>query len=147
MGRSFACSIGRGGIGEKRGEGDGITPRGVWGIAAVMSRYDRGLRLGASIGPLDRWCDAPAHPRYNQPVRALWPPFSTERMRRADPLYDIVAVLDFNSEGVPGTGSAIFLHVWRKPRHPTEGCIAFARPDLQWILARWQPSSRVVVQA
>jgi L,D-peptidoglycan transpeptidase YkuD (ErfK/YbiS/YcfS/YnhG family) len=48
---------------------------------------------------------------------------------------------------VPGRGSAIFLHVWRKPRHPTAGCIAFARDDLAWILAHWQRASRVVARA
>jgi L,D-peptidoglycan transpeptidase YkuD (ErfK/YbiS/YcfS/YnhG family) len=47
---------------------------------------------------------------------------------------------------VPGRGSAIFLHVWRRPRHPTAGCIAFARADLAFILARWTPRSRVVVR-
>jgi L,D-peptidoglycan transpeptidase YkuD (ErfK/YbiS/YcfS/YnhG family) len=67
-------------------------------------------------------------------------------MFRADPLYDLVAVLDWNRRPVvPGRGSAIFLHLWRKPRHPTAGCIAFRGADLAWILARWTPRSRVVV--
>ena len=42
-------------------------------------------------------------------------------------------------------GSAIFLHLWRGPRRPTAGCIAFRRRDLEWILARWNPRRRVVV--
>ena len=32
------------------------------------------------------------------------------------------------------------------PRHPTAGCIAFARADLAWVLARWSRRSRVVVR-
>ncbi len=73
--------------------------------------------------------------------------FGCEALRRADPLYDLVGVLDFNrGPVVAGAGSAIFLHVWRKPRHPTEGCIAFARGDLVRILAGWTPRSRVVVR-
>jgi L,D-peptidoglycan transpeptidase YkuD (ErfK/YbiS/YcfS/YnhG family) len=47
---------------------------------------------------------------------------------------------------VAGRGSAIFLHVWRRPRHPTAGCIAFRRADLAWILARWTPRCRVAVE-
>jgi L,D-peptidoglycan transpeptidase YkuD (ErfK/YbiS/YcfS/YnhG family) len=73
-------------------------------------------------------------------------PFRHEALRRADPVYDLVAVLDWNRRpAVPGAGSAIFLHVWRGPRRRTEGCIAFRRRDLAWILLRWTPRSRVVV--
>ena len=69
-------------------------------------------------------------------------------MARGDGLYDLCGVTDHNAcPVVPGMGSAIFVHLWRKPRHPTAGCIAFRRPDLAWILARWQPGrSRLVVR-
>ena len=93
------------------------------------------------------WCDAPGHPDYNQQVRL---PFeaSHERMRRGDRLYDVVLVLDHNRHPpVPGAGSAIFVHCWRGPRRPTEGCIAFERADLLWILERWDMGrDRVVVR-
>ncbi len=146
-GRRFACAVGRGGIGVKRGEGDGITPAGVHRLEAVLVRRDRLRFAGASaIGPRDGWSDDPRDPDYN--CRVLRPHrFGCEALRRADPLYDLVGVLDFNRGPVGrGAGSAIFLHVWRKPRHPTEGCIAFARPDLLRILAGWTPWSRVVVR-
>lgn len=62
-------------------------------------------------------------------------------------MYDLVAVLDWNRRPVvAGRGSAIFLHVWRKPRHPTAGCVVFRPGDLAWILARWTPRDRVVVR-
>ena len=62
-------------------------------------------------------------------------------------MYDLVAVTDWNRHpAVKGRGSAIFLHVWRKPRHPTAGCVAFRRGDLSWILARWTARDRVVVR-
>jgi L,D-peptidoglycan transpeptidase YkuD (ErfK/YbiS/YcfS/YnhG family) len=146
-GRALPCAIGRGGIGDKRGEGDGITPAGVHRIEAVLRRADRGPTGGArAIGPRDGWSDDPRDPGYNAPVRRPHR-FRHEALRRADRLYDAVAVLDWNRHPpVPGRGSAIFLHLWRKPRHPTEGCIAFARRDLDWILARWTPRSRVVVR-
>jgi L,D-peptidoglycan transpeptidase YkuD (ErfK/YbiS/YcfS/YnhG family) len=40
-GRSLPCATGRGGIGAKRGEGDGITPAGRHRIEALLWRPDR----------------------------------------------------------------------------------------------------------
>jgi L,D-peptidoglycan transpeptidase YkuD (ErfK/YbiS/YcfS/YnhG family) len=151
-GRTFPCSIGRGGIGVKQGEGDGITPIGRWRIAEFGYRADR-LREPAAglthhkIGPRDKWSDDPRDPAYNHRVTTHNHPFSHESLRRPDPLYDMYAVLDFNwPDSVAGAGSAIFLHLWRKPRHPTEGCVAFAPDILRYILATWQPSARVVIR-
>ncbi len=155
-GRRFACAVGRGGIGAKRAEGDGVTPVGRHRVEAVFGRRDRGWnRAGKrlenglpsrAIGPRDGWSDDPADPDYNRLVRRPHR-FGHEALRRADPQYDLVAVLDWNRyPPLPGRGSAIFLHVWRRPRQPTAGCIAFRRSDLAWILARWTPLSRVVVQ-
>ncbi len=146
-GRWFPCATGRGGIGAKRAEGDGITPAGVHRIEAVLARPDRLRWPGArGIGPRDGWSDDPRDPAYNCPVQ-LPRRFGHEVLRRPDGLYDLVAVLDWNRDPVvQGRGSAIFLHVWRKPRFPTAGCVAFRRGDLEWILARWTPRSRVVIR-
>ncbi|WP_118133417.1 L,D-transpeptidase family protein [Oceanicella sp. SM1341] len=148
LGRSFPCSVGRGGIGQKCCEGDGITPRGVWHLGEVMARPDRGgFAPGATpIGPRDLWSDDPADPAYNTAVRAPHP-HSHEALRRPDGLYDLVGALDYNwPVAVAGAGSAIFLHVWRGPRKPTAGCVAFRRDDLGWILQRWSPRSRVIIR-
>lgn len=144
-GRRFPCAVGRGGIGAKRAEGDGVTPVGRHRVEAVLHRADRLRAAGRRIGPGDGWSDDPADPDYNRAVRRPHP-YGCEALRRADPQYDLVAVLDWNrTPVVAGRGSAIFLHVWRRPRHPTAGCVAFRRTDLAWILARWTPRSRVVV--
>jgi len=151
-GRSFSCSIGRGGIGRKRGEGDGITPRGSFQIMGAGFRADRISPPRSPIpmlpiGPADIWSDDASDPAYNHGFRARAHPFSHERLFRADPLYDVFAILDFNWPlAVPGRGSAIFLHHWRRPRYPTEGCIAFAPTDLAFILAHWTAQSRVVIR-
>ena len=148
-GRRFACSTGRGGIGPKLAEGDGITPIGRYRLAQVFCRSDRvSLRGATPIGRHWVWSDDPGDPAYNSlrtwPARTL----SHERMHRADRLYDLVGVLDYNLDTPrAGAGSAIFLHVWRGPRVPTAGCIAFARRDLSWILARWTAQDRVVIAA
>ena len=156
LGRRFPCATGRGGIGVKTGEGDGVTPMVSHRIEAVFWRMERiwnpyGLRMASfpvnfrPIGLRDGWSDDPADPAYNDLVQRPHR-FSHEAMRRADPMYDLVAVLDWNrAPVVPGRGSAIFLHVWRGPRRPTAGCVAFRRDDLRWILAHWRPESRVVI--
>jgi L,D-peptidoglycan transpeptidase YkuD (ErfK/YbiS/YcfS/YnhG family) len=151
-GRAFPCSVGSGGIGVKQGEGDGITPVGLWRIGGVAYRADRMpdplLPIPThSISPADIWSDDPRDPDYNHGLAVRNHPFSHERLFRADPLYDLFAVLDFNwPSAVPGAGSAIFLHSWRKPRHPTAGCVAFAPSVLLHILKTWEPRSQVIIR-
>ncbi|WP_107845783.1 L,D-transpeptidase family protein [Litoreibacter ponti] len=149
MGRSFASSIGKGGITARKQEGDGATPEGVHRFVGMLYRPDRMERptdWAKPIGPSDLWSDDGADPDYNHMVRAPHP-FSHERLSRADPLYDLILITDWNwPYSVPGRGSAIFVHRWRKPRHPTEGCVAFAPEDLLWIARRLRPQSRLIVR-
>ncbi|MEQ9260026.1 MAG: L,D-transpeptidase family protein [Roseovarius sp.] len=147
-GRTYPCVIGRGGVSAGKREGDGATPAGRHRIAGLLYRPDRLARpapWAQPIRPFDLWCDDPARPEYNLPVRA---PFSGshEAMRRADPLYDIVLVTDWNwPEPVPGRGSCIFLHQWRRPGFPTAGCIALRRAHLREIAAFAAPGTRLIV--
>ncbi|GAA0296813.1 L,D-transpeptidase family protein [Rhodovulum strictum] len=147
-GRRFPRSIGRGDITSDKREGDGATPRGIHRIVGMLYRPDRMLPpapWAVPIGPTDLWSDDPGHEDYNLMVRAPYS-HSHERLRRADPLYDLVLVTDWNWPFAQrGRGSAIFLHQWRKPRHPTAGCIALARHDLRWIAERLTPDSRLIV--
>ena len=145
-GRTFPCAVGRGGIGGKRAEGDGVTPAGRHRIETMLRRADRLHGPGTAIGPRDGWSDDPRDPAYNGPV--LRPHgFGCEAMRRAAGASALVAVLAWTRNPVrPGRGSAIFLHVWRGPRRPTAGCIAFRRADLAFILAHWRPEDRVDVR-
>ncbi|WP_460273104.1 L,D-transpeptidase family protein [Celeribacter sp. ULVN23_4] len=147
LGRRFPCSIGKGGISDSKREGDGASPRGSHTMPALYYRADRIPALnGTKIRPGDLWCDAGDHPAYNHLVRA---PFkaSHENMRRADRLYDLVIITDWNwPDATPGKGSAIFVHRWRKPRHPTEGCVAFRADHLRWIADRITPATRLVIR-
>lgn len=151
-GRKFVCAIGRGGIVADKVEGDGGTPVGRFALTGGLWRADRVVRP-ASVLPLapaalhDIWSDDPRDPAYNRFRKDALPRFEHERLRRRDRLYDIVLFTDQNSAPVvPGAGSAIFVHVWRGPRRDTEGCVGFAEGDLRWILARWRPESRLIVQ-
>ncbi|MEO0344514.1 MAG: L,D-transpeptidase family protein [Pseudomonadota bacterium] len=150
-GRNLPCSVGRHGIGVKMGEGDGMTPVGEFQLCIIGVRPDRAILSSVipqqAIGPNDIWSDDVKDPGYNLWQKRGSAGYRHEVLRRADPLYDAFGVLDFNwPNPVPGAGSAIFLHAWRKPRHPTEGCIAFDPRDLAWIFASWHNRNRVVVR-
>lgn len=151
-GRRFPCAHGRGGIRPDKREGDLASPEGTWNCLWLYWRADRLLPPATtlpafSLDPRQGWSESPDDPAYNRPVRHPHP-YPADRMARGDGLYNICVVTDQNlAPVIPGAGSAIFLHLWRKPRHPTAGCIAFRRPDLEWILARWTARSRVVIKA
>ena len=153
MGRRFPCATGRGGLvpGTAKAEGDMGTPIGEYRLLWLYWRADRLARPATTLparplGPQQGWAETPQDPDYNRPIRHPHP-FPADRMARGDRLYDICAVTDQNWEPcVPGGGSAIFVHLWRKPRHPTAGCVTFRRPHLEWILARWTPRSRLIVR-
>lgn len=147
LGRTYPCAIGRGGLSPAKREGDGATPAGVLHITGCLYRPDRLPRpapWAMPIGPRDLWSDDPAAPDYNRPVRAPYGA-SHETLRRPDPLYDLVLLTDWNAAALPFAGSAIFLHRWRKPRHPTEGCIALARAHLHRIARHAAPGTRLIV--
>lgn len=153
-GRRLRCTVGRGGIvpADDKREGDGATPAGRWVMREVLLRADR---LGAIVTPLpcrelspqDGWCDDPADPAYNRPVRL---PYGArcEPLWREDRVYDVIAPLGFNDDPVvPGQGSAIFLHVAAPGFAPTAGCVALALADLLAILRAARPGTAVQVLA
>ena len=120
-------------------EGDGRTPitsmallygyrdarhRSLWPRSALVIRPARAQ---------DGWCDAPASPNYNRPVRL---PFaaSHERLQRDDGIYDLVIVMDWNMrQRARNRGSAVFFHLARPDFAPTAGCVAIA-PEAMCIL-------------
>jgi L,D-peptidoglycan transpeptidase YkuD (ErfK/YbiS/YcfS/YnhG family) len=144
------CAVGKGGIGIKGGEGDGITPRGLWPIRQVLWRPDRIekpetiLPLRA-IAPDDGWCDAPGDPHYNELVKLPYAA-SHEELWRFDHVYDLVAVIGYNDAPVvAGKGSAIFLHLAQPNFGPTAGCVALTLGDALAALKQLQPGDQLQV--
>lgn len=147
-GRSFPVSLGKSGVTLSKNEGDGATPAGVHKIVGVLYRPDRVVKpcdWAVQIKPNDIWSDDICDPDYNMLAR-LPHRYSHERLFRSDPLYDVIILTDWNwPYPVKGHGSAIFIHSWRKPRHPTEGCVGLSSQNLLWIVSRIKPSSRLIV--
>ena len=131
----FACAIGRAGLTTNKIEGDHKTPVGEFKFNKIYYRKDR---LGEMIFQIpfaiieenDGWCDDPKSKLYNQHVQF---PFdaSAERLFRDDGLYDIICVLNYNTNPiVPGKGSAIFLHICKPNFAGTEGCVALEKKNI-----------------
>lgn len=148
QGKTYPCTVGRGGVSTKKKEGDEATPTGIHRIVGMLYRPDR-ISKPASwalpIGPHDLWSDDPAAEDYNLMVRAPYK-HSHEKLRRPDPLYDLVILTDWNwPYAVKGRGSAIFMHQYRRPGYPTEGCIGLSRTDLRDVAQRIKYRTRLIV--
>ncbi len=147
-GRHWPCVLGRGGVARDKREGDGATPAGMHRIVGLLYRPDRIARpvpWAVPIRPGDLWSDDVRRDDYNLMVRAPYPG-GHERLRRADPLYDLVILTNWNWPfAVKGRGSAIFLHRWRRPGYPTEGCVGFRPDHLAEIARRITFGTRLIV--
>lgn len=153
-GLTMPAAIGRSGMTSRKREGDGATP-----IAAmrILSGFVRGEResLPKTALPIRRirrdmlWCDEPKHPAYNRlvSVRAgATFKASHEEMMRADGLYDICLVLDWNvTARARNRGSAIFFHLIRPGYQPTAGCVAVSLRDMQRLLPHLRKGTVVKV--
>lgn len=148
----YACALGRGGVGIKDAEGDGISPIGTFALGRVWWRTDRLKRPETQLHTFEitentGWCDDPGDDDYNRLI-ALPHPAHHERLWRADHAYDVVVEVAFNTDPIkPGKGSAIFIHVAQPDYSPTEGCIALGVQDLLHVLRGANESTRLVIGA
>ena len=135
------CSFGKQGFappGEKV-EGDGKTPTGIFPLGFAFGYQDNLSARMDFLELTDRhyWISAADSPLYNQLVDDYPAGVYAEKMRRKDHLYKYGIVIEYNMpNAVKGKGSAIFIHVERKPGAPTAGCIAISEEDIKRLI-RW----------
>lgn len=131
--------IGKNGVTPHKHEGDMATPVGQFTLRKVYYRADRTARPYSvlpteALKPDDGWCDDPTSEVYNQYI-TLPNAARHEDLWREDDLYNLVIVIGYNdTPALPGKGSAIFMHLQRPDRTPTEGCIALTEQDLRTVL-------------
>jgi len=131
----FRCSLGKNGISNKKKEGDGITPRGIYKLTKIFYREDKIKNIIAKIKKIKikknmGWCDDPKSKFYNKLVK-LPNKFSYEKLYRKDNIYNIVIVLNYNTNPViKNKGSAIFIHIAKKNYKNTQGCLGLKQEDL-----------------
>ena len=135
----FRCALGKAGIGEKKKEGDFITPKGKYKITKVYYRADRIKKIKTNfrlyqIKKNMGWCDDPLSKNYNKLIK-LPSKFGHEKLYRKDKLYDLILVLNYNFKPIiKNKGSAIFIHIANKNYKKTMGCIGLKKKDLIFIL-------------
>jgi L,D-peptidoglycan transpeptidase YkuD (ErfK/YbiS/YcfS/YnhG family) len=131
----FRCSLGVNGIKNKKKEGDGITPKGVFKLKKIYYRKDKVKNIVTKFKKIKitkdmGWCDDPNSKFYNKLIR-LPSKFGHEKLYRKDNIYNLIIVLDYNMNPVTkNKGSAIFIHLAKKNYKPTQGCIGLNQNDL-----------------
>ena len=129
------CVVGKRGIGNKRKEGDLITPMGRYKIKFILYRKDRIKKIQSKIKKISisknmGWCDDPKSKNYNKLIK-LPSEYNYEKLYKKENIYDIILVLNYNMKPViKNKGSAIFIHVAKRNFKKTEGCIALSKSSL-----------------
>lgn len=136
---NIKCAVGKRGIKIKKREGDLITPKGKYKVIYIFFRKDRISNFKTnmpkrSINKNMGWCNDPKSKKYNKLIRFPYK-YSAEKLYRADNIYDLILVLNYNNNPViKNKGSAIFIHVAKKNYKSTEGCVAVSKKDLKKIV-------------
>jgi len=144
------CAVGKRGIGNKKKEGDFITPIGLFKIKFLFYRDDRVKKIKTTLKKLAitkklGWCDDLNSKKYNKLIKL---PFkhSHEKLYRKDNIYDIILVLNYNMNPVKkNKGSAIFIHVAKKNYENTKGCVAVKKNELIKIIKNLTKNSKVKI--
>lgn len=158
--KQLSAVLGKKGIvaAQLKTEGDGMTPTGLYNISelfgySLISPNKYGMPYRPILDKLDddgkfwdKFIDDSNSSEYNSWVGGRTLAQSFEEMRVAGhkdgyAAYEYGAILDYNMKPIiPGKGSAIFLHIYKNPFLPTEGCIALAKNDILTILNCLKPN-------
>ena len=143
------CAIGKKGIGNKRKEGDLITPKGQYRIKYILYRKDRvkiSSKLKKKIIKKNMgWCDDTKSKHYNKLVKLPFT-YSHEELYKKENIYDIVLVLNYNMNPIKkNKGSAIFIHVAKKNFKKTKGCVAIKKTNLMKLIKEINPNTKVKI--
>jgi L,D-peptidoglycan transpeptidase YkuD (ErfK/YbiS/YcfS/YnhG family) len=146
----FKCALGKAGIGNKKTEGDNITPIGIFRIVKIYYRKDRIKKITSNFRPIEIskdmcWCDDPKSKKYNQLIK-LPTKYNNERLFKKNNIYDLIIVLNYNMKPViKNKGSAIFIHVAKKNYKKTAGCIALKKVHLLKLVKEIKKNTKVVI--
>ena len=144
------CAVGKRGIKRKKKEGDLSTPKGTFQVKKVYYRHDKVKNLKTCFKKIVirknmGWCDDPRSNRYNKLIKYPFK-YKSEKLFRADNIYDIILVLNFNMSPIKKyKGSAIFIHVAKRKFSPTKGCVALEKKELRKLLKTLKKNSKIKI--
>jgi D-alanyl-D-alanine dipeptidase len=162
VGSPIPIVVGRSGVGWGRGfplpvalpgpikkEGDGKSPAGIFRLSSAF-----GLVAAAKLEKVTlpyrqltngiECVDDVKSTHYNsivdrsQIARPDWD--SSEKMAEITPQYRLGIVVDHNvNPAIPGSGSCIFMHIWKDATTGTSGCTAMAPEQMESLLPWLKP--------
>ena len=146
---SCPAYIGKKGWGKSR-EGDMKTPQGVFTFTMAFGiQEDPGCPMGyVQVDGSHYWVGDSNSEHYNRFVSVNeHGNFSTkdsEHIIDYTTAYKYCLNISYNVDGIPGKGSAIFLHCQTK-NHYTAGCVAIPEDDMKEVLRHVKPGCVVVM--
>jgi L,D-peptidoglycan transpeptidase YkuD (ErfK/YbiS/YcfS/YnhG family) len=147
----FKCALGKAGIGNKKIEGDNITPKGTFKIVKIYYRKDRIKKMPSKFKLIKitkkmGWCDDPKSKNYNQLINLPFQ-YRCEKLYRTDNIYDLILVLNYNLKPIiKNKGSAIFIHISRKDYKPTRGCVGLTKRNLLELVQSIKKEEKIKIQ-
>jgi L,D-peptidoglycan transpeptidase YkuD (ErfK/YbiS/YcfS/YnhG family) len=146
----FQCALGRNGIGQKKKEGDLVTPEGKYKLIKIYYRPDRIRKINSPLKKIKikknmGWCDDINSKYYNKQIK-INKKISHEKLYRKDNVYDILVVLNYNLNPIiKGKGSAIFMHIAKKNYSKTQGCIALKKSELLNLVSKIKKNTQIKI--
>ena len=148
---SYPCRLGRNGLiaGEKRRQGNGKTPTGIWQMPGYAfgqhASRPKGTKLAYKHITKYNWWSAEKGSRYNTWIttRRRW--VNGEHLINYTTTYEYALSSGYNSKPNPsvyGRGTAIFLHV--RLAKTTAGCISVSRTAMKRVFKTMDPKKRRV---
>jgi D-alanyl-D-alanine dipeptidase len=134
-------------------EGDGKAPAGAFRLSKIFgyaAQAEPGWKMPyVNLTSSVECVDDTSSKFYNQVVDrgSVSPDWnSSEHMLRSDDLYRWGILVDHNTgPAKPGSGSCIFIHIWRGPGQATVGCTAMPQAQLESVLAWLDPARQPVL--
>lgn len=143
--------IGKNGLGKTK-EGDAKTPVGTYGFNAAFGiAPDPGCAIPyIQVGNEQYWSgDVNPGMQYNKMVMInQYPNLDTENSEHIIEYtrqYQYCLNISYNAEGVPGLGSAIFLHCLGPNKPYTGGCVAIPENQMKVVMQNVKPDCTVVI--
>lgn len=141
------------GLAPQKQESDGKSPAGIFALGLSYGYEPQPLEGShwpyRSASPSLRCVDDSKSTHYNTIVDSAsmvsdWT--SSEAMRRNDALYEYLIIVEHNTAQIQlGSGSCIFLHVWRRSDSPTAGCTALERSHTEDLLRWLDPAAHPIL--
>jgi len=146
----FKCCVGRNGFTKNKVEGDGKTPRGMFGIDNLYFRSDRKKKPQTSLRALKikkdmGWCDDIKSKKYYNKLIKTNIKVKHESLFRSDYKYDFFIPIKQNwFDPIIGNGSAIFIHLTKNYK-PTAGCIGLLEKDFLILVKLVKINTNIII--